>query len=49
MSKYERIIQYDSCKKKNKISKRFRDFYNNQYHINKEIYFMISDEDLNEL
>ena len=49
MVKFERIIQYDSCKKKNKISKRFRDFYNNQYAINKEIFFVLSDEDIREL
>ncbi len=49
MVKFERIIQYDSCKKKNKISKRFRDFFNNQFHINKDIYFTISNEDLNDL
>lgn len=49
MIKFERIIQYDSCKKKNRISKKFRDFFNNQYHIDKDVYFTISNEDLNDL
>ncbi len=49
MVKYERIIQYDSCKKKNRVSKKFRDFYNNQYHINKDTQFKIYPDDLSDL
>jgi hypothetical protein len=49
MIKFERIIQYDSCKKKNRISRRFRDFFNNQFHINKDIFFNVPQEDLIDL